>query len=506
MNKTIKVNPKSKYLSDEFSKLPSNCLFNKGITGCGGTTLEIEAKRDSIILVPNINLVLNKCNVYKNLIGVYGDITESELSSSLQSAVGYKKIIATYDALSKILNVLKEQAYNYFLLIDEYHILFNSYAFRYKPIKFILDNYYKFKNYCFMTATPLNENNVLDEIKDLPKITLEWPQAVKMKITIRNAYFTSKEVIKEIEKSYNQNYNLHIFINSITTIRSIVKEIKPKVKYRTICSKESAGKDIRLGGQLHVSSINSSVEKINFYTATAFEGVDIYDPIGKTIIISDTHISQTLVDISTLMIQICGRLRDSIYKDEVLFICNTSNHRYMKYKEESEFIADSDKLEQEAKIFTKDLKKSSIVTQNKQYDLYCGDPDNYHTKYLGSKNNKVLYDPNLKKIDIQNYNIITKIFNDTISVIKNVQEQNKCEVKIENKEILSKIYHSMKSLTVTYQELLNITLPLCMNNKAIADSMIGLISQYYTKSRCRVGNTRTIVYDFTNLKQIAKYL
>ena len=64
----------------------------------------------------------------------------------------------------------------------------------------------------------------------------------------------------------------------------------------------------------------------------------------------------------------------------------------------------------------------------------------------------------------------------------------------------------MKSLTVTYQELLNITLPLCMNNKAIADSMIGLISQYYTKSRCRVGNTRTIVYDFTNLKQIAKYL
>lgn len=173
MNQIIKVNPNSKFLSDEFSKLPSKCLFNKGITGCGGTTLEIESKRNSIILVPNINLVLNKCAVYKNLIGVYGDVSEAELSDALQSRVRYKKIMGTYDSLPKILNVLGDSAYNYFLLIDEYHILFNSYSFRYKPIKFILDTYTKFKDYCFMTATPLEDFNILDEIKELPHITLE---------------------------------------------------------------------------------------------------------------------------------------------------------------------------------------------------------------------------------------------------------------------------------------------------------------------------------------------
>lgn len=173
MNQAIKVNETSKFLSDEFNNIPSRCLFNKGITGCGGTTLEIESKRNSVILVPNINLVLNKCAVYPNLIGVYGAISESDLDERLQEKTRYKKIMGTYDSLPKILNVLGDTAFDYFLLIDEYHILFNSYSFRYKPIKFILDTYTKFKDFCFMTATPLEDFNILEEIKDLPKITLE---------------------------------------------------------------------------------------------------------------------------------------------------------------------------------------------------------------------------------------------------------------------------------------------------------------------------------------------
>ena len=173
MNQAIKVNETSKFLSDEFNNIPSRCLFNKGITGCGGTTLEIESKRNSIILVPNINLVLNKCAVYPNLIGVYGAVSESDLNERLQEKTRYKKIMGTYDSLPKILNVLGDTAFDYFLLIDEYHILFNSYSFRYKPIKFILDTYTKFKDFCFMTATPLEDFNILEEIKDLPKITLE---------------------------------------------------------------------------------------------------------------------------------------------------------------------------------------------------------------------------------------------------------------------------------------------------------------------------------------------
>jgi len=65
MNQAIKVKPTSKFLSDEFSKIPSRCLFNKGITGCGGTTLEIESKRNSIILVPNKSCFEQMCCISK---------------------------------------------------------------------------------------------------------------------------------------------------------------------------------------------------------------------------------------------------------------------------------------------------------------------------------------------------------------------------------------------------------------------------------------------------------
>ncbi|KAA6304120.1 hypothetical protein EZS27_044235, partial [termite gut metagenome] len=53
--------------------------------------------------------------------------------------------------------------------------------------------------------------------------------------------------------------------------------------------------------------------KVNFYTSTSFEGCDIYDENGKVYIISDRKKSHTLLDISTLIIPICGRIRDSKY-------------------------------------------------------------------------------------------------------------------------------------------------------------------------------------------------
>jgi len=41
-------------------KMPVNCIFNKGITGCGGTEHVLNQKGNAIIAVPTINLVKNK--------------------------------------------------------------------------------------------------------------------------------------------------------------------------------------------------------------------------------------------------------------------------------------------------------------------------------------------------------------------------------------------------------------------------------------------------------------
>ena len=61
MNETIIETDKT-YLSEIMTELPSGVLLNKGVTGCGGTYVELHSPRNSIILVPTIEIVKNKAN------------------------------------------------------------------------------------------------------------------------------------------------------------------------------------------------------------------------------------------------------------------------------------------------------------------------------------------------------------------------------------------------------------------------------------------------------------
>lgn len=174
-NKTIiPVNSTHKYLSDIFEELPSNCLLNKGVTGCGGTTVELLSKRNSIIAVPIRNLVKNKSNG-TTILGVTGEMkNDRKIINYLKSDVQYKKIVVTYDSIPRLIKLIGESIYeDYFLLIDEYHILFNDYTLRTSAIKNLLSLYTKFGKFCFMTATPISEINMLDELKDIDVIELE---------------------------------------------------------------------------------------------------------------------------------------------------------------------------------------------------------------------------------------------------------------------------------------------------------------------------------------------
>ena len=492
---THEVMTDCKFLSDAISQIPSNCLFNKGVTGCGGTHLEIISERDSIILVPNINLVLSKTKQHSNLIGVYGDVTEESFKFQFNKQK-IKKIIATYDALDKLIRWIGEDIYNYFLLVDEYHILFNSYDFRYKAISFILDHFKEFKNHCFMTATPLKEYNILEELKDLDRVTLVWPQSIPVKTELRNVFFTSKEVTKEINKALESDYNLHIFINSINTIRSIVKTIGTK-DFRTICSKIAETADTRIGGKLQVKSINSNVCKINFYTATAFEGVDIYDPIGKTIIVSDTNVAQSLVDISTLFIQICGRLRDSKYKDEVLFICNTNNHRYLQFRDQETFDKYSDELTDNAINYGIEFLKANEGKQKIDMESYDNDPDFYRNRYIGKRTMIMNYDPNLKKIDHQNYEVLTKVFNKTVNIINNLNDTGKVEVHSKINKRALELYNVLPAMLLTSKQVEDLFEELDVEDWNVFAAMF---KKYYDKKLMTIDSKRQNVYDFTKLK------
>ena len=420
--KKVRIPTGYKFLSECIKELPSNCIFNKGITGSGGTTLELKSNRHSIICVPNISLVLNKQS--KDVFGVYGKTSNGDIKDYLNSNIGYKKFIVVYDSLPRLIDIIGESVYNdYFLLIDEYHILFNSYVFRNKAVRNILLSFRLFKNFCFMTATPLEEETILDELKDIDVVEVEWEDACPVNITIEDTYYVSAKLKDYVKFCLQNDYNLHIFINSMKSISKIVRG-SGLSDYRIICSEDSANK-YKL---LNCENINSSIRKINFYTATCFEGVDIYDPVGKTIVVSDSNVSTTMVDISTLFIQICGRLRDSIYKDQVTFIVNSNNHRYCKYGSFSEFKEMSDESEKFGKITEKLFIAGNDDYKKMEQIKYCY--ETYSNIYVvKDDDNNIIYDPNLKTVDLKNYDIVHNVYASSFSILKNVSDQNRLEVK-----------------------------------------------------------------------------
>lgn len=396
MIKKIEFN-NSQYLSENIKELPSNCLLNKGITGCGGTTVELQSKRNSIILCPTKNLVMSKQS--DNYLGVTGDTSNSEIMKYLINPnITFKKILATYNALPRLMELIPDYK-EYFLLIDEYHLLFNDYQFRSEAVLYILKNFREFNKWCFMTATPLKQEFILEELKDIEQIEYQWNNATPVNITIKDTYFIIKTLTEIITTSNDKN--LHIFLNSVKTIKEIVNKLN-LIDCRIVCSGNNFNK------------ITDPVKKINFYTSCAFEGCDIYDENGLCIIVSDTKISTTVLDITTKVRQVCGRLRNSIYKNEVILILNTNKHRYAGTSKE-EFLRITSESENYGKAYEKTFIDATNIGKEAMIKTFVR--ESMATIYVNIYKDSIFYDPNLKYLDLYNYNLISEIYKTSINVL-----------------------------------------------------------------------------------------
>lgn len=155
--------------------LPSGYLIDKGKVGCGGTSLALEDDKDTVICVPFVELIKNKMHKYnvdsEVICGVYEGITTLDIKKYIDNTTGAKKIMCTYDSLPK---VIEAAGFGYNLLIDELHLLFTQYVFRDKAVKNVLNNYNRFKSWSFLTATPIEYDLMLEELKGIPTYKIDW--------------------------------------------------------------------------------------------------------------------------------------------------------------------------------------------------------------------------------------------------------------------------------------------------------------------------------------------
>ena len=176
--------------------LPHNCIFNKVVTGSGGTTVVLSNSEDYVIAVPTTELIINKTgrtdaglSLFKSeersqpifgLFGKFNSQVASDLNSYLESK-GTKKIMCTYDKVPRILDFIEPKDYR--LLIDEYHCLLKAYSYRQKAIDGVLDNFRKFKSFCFMSATPILPSFKPNCLTDVKEIQADWGNSLD-KLTV----------------------------------------------------------------------------------------------------------------------------------------------------------------------------------------------------------------------------------------------------------------------------------------------------------------------------------
>ena len=232
---------------------------------------------------------------------------------------------------------------NYQLVIDEWQVILNSYDFRPEAMQGLLKAATAFKDVVYMTATPVKQKYWPEEMKHLQRVKIKWQDEQQLELhSVKTS--SPARLTAEFCGNRTDEYNLHIFVNSVTVISRTIKYagLKPE-EVRIVCSKNResiATNRNKLGKDYPIADITDPVRPYNFYTSTAFEGCDIYDGKGLAVILNDGHIPHSLLPVDTLFFQIAGRLRNSIYRDYIINIFsptkNTDDMTYDEYAEASE--------------------------------------------------------------------------------------------------------------------------------------------------------------------------
>ena len=216
--------------------------------------------------------------------------------------------------------------------------------------------------------------------------------------------------------------NLHFFVNSVEFIsKCIAKAQLSPEQVKIVCStNKNPGKgkktnQTKLGEAYSIQEALDTPKLINFYTATCFEGCDIYDENGRTYIVSDKNKSHTLIDISTLFIQICGRIRNSNYNSWVYHIF--SETRYSGNISLEEFTEVTNKTMRDTESFVQEVNSMSNENRPKVIKLFNRDREGAKDiKYVSSDGDTLKLDKNLLKLDIVNFKITRCLYASRITL------------------------------------------------------------------------------------------
>ncbi|WP_195655460.1 DEAD/DEAH box helicase [Bacteroides sp. 1001136B_160425_E2] len=297
-------------LANFIDKMPHG-IVDKKIPGIGATTLEINSKRNSIIVFPTKALAYGKHSKHPNTLYVGSEIKgEKEKVTNQQieeylAKDGYKKFLVVADSLGRLLGIIGKNYKDYFLMIDEIDALQTDNNFR-PQLENVIDYYLMFplKNRCMVTATMKEFSN--PHLKTECRFPITWQYNTHRNIDLLHTDNITQAVIEKVISHPKEK--VFIAYNSILQIRNIISSLDEETRKECaiLCSEAS----IKEAGEYFAPKLGDNdtlPARINFATCCYFTGIDIEDSY-HLITVSDVRRSHSMLTLDR-MTQIHGRCR-----------------------------------------------------------------------------------------------------------------------------------------------------------------------------------------------------
>lgn len=436
-------------------------IVNKTKTDVGGTYVAANCSSNYIIVCPFKDLVdsiaADKNNRYE-VFKCYGGVREYQFRKYIKNNTTYK-IAVTYDSLPKLIGWLSSTE-GWKVLVDEYHLILEDMDFRYDAINGLMEEIQKFRHYSFLSATPIDLDFEIDFLKQLPHYKVQWNGVTKItpiryKVTqltkglarFIQIFLDEGISLPDINGNVSKVEELYIFINSVTSIKQIADTLKLNPDDVKICCADRI-RNNKLLGEYQIESVSSPNKKINFFTKKCFQGCSLFTNNGLIIVASDAYRTQTLVDISTTMEQIAGRIRindeyQNIFRNVIVHLFSTNKN--VISDEEFEMVM-QDKEKEADKLLSgwSKLDKEERQTYIKRMNL--------DTELVSIINGRMVYN-NLKKQSFIYKQALRKTYKDGISIRDSFMQSEKFELTNQNKWKDFNIKLA-KAMTVSYEQLL----------------------------------------------------
>ncbi len=463
MNKNINGG-NARYLSElpEFQDGLPHGIVNKTKTDVGGTYVAANCESNYIIVCPFRDLVdsieaddNNKYELFK----CYGGVKEYQFKKYIKEHEIYK-IAVTYDSLPKLLQWMDGKTEGWKLLIDEYHLILEDMDFREPAIVNLCSTIQSFEHYTFMSATPIDEDYEIDFFKQLPHYKVTWDKGQEIivkKLKTTNLTRGLCNLVKifcdegislpDIHGTVREVEQLFIFLNSVTTIRQILETLglnKDEVK---ICCASKQRNRLILG-EYSIESVIAPNKRINFFTKKCFQGCNIFSNNGLIIVASDAYRTQTLVDISTTMEQISGRLRtnnkyENVFRNTMVHLYSTNSN----IESDEEFDLEMQQKEEDAATLLSlqnkadDVEREALIKRVK-----------IETDLVSIEDGRLVYNK-LKKNSFKFKHAIRKAYKDGI-FLRNAYDKSEKLVQTKQEDWKEFDGKLARAVTISYEKLL----------------------------------------------------